>query len=93
MVSSFDAGVKFQVPSKLSVSVPLLAVRLLTVSVSLSSSLALPSNSAAVMTRTPLSSAIAVNVTSLVVGASLTGVISKDALPVVIVEPSPSLML
>ncbi len=44
-------------------------------------SLALPNNSAWVITRAPLSSAIAVRVTALVVGASLTVVRSSVAVP------------
>ena len=52
---------------------PLAIARLLTLKVLLSVSAALPSNCAVVITRAPLSSAIATRVTGLVVGASLTG--------------------
>ena len=46
-----------------------------------STSLALASSSAWVISRAPLSSAIAASVTGVVVGASLTGVMSRVALP------------
>ena len=53
----------------------------LTVSRFPSTSVALPISSAVVITRTPLSSAIGARVTGVVVGASLTGVSSRVALP------------
>ena len=72
-------------PSSLSSSVPLpLAIdRLSAVRVALSMSLALTNNSAWVITRAPLSSAIASSVTAVVVGASLTGATSMVSTSVV----------
>ncbi|MNT95787.1 hypothetical protein D3C72_2377350 [compost metagenome] len=63
-------------------------LRLVAVRVGLSMSLALASSSAWVIRRTPLSSAIAVSVTGAVVGASLTGVMSRVAEPLAVRSPS-----
>ena len=60
------------------------------VSESPSTSLALASSSAWVMVRAPLSSAMAVKTTGVVVGASLTGVMSSVALAATVSVPSPS---
>ena len=65
----------------MSTRVPAEAVRPLTVRVFPSTSAALPISSAVVITRRPLSSAIGARVTGVVVGASLTGVRSRVALP------------
>ena len=60
---------------------PLLIVNPVAVKALPSTSVALARSSACVIRRTPLSSAIAVNVTGVVVGASLTGVMSSVAVP------------
>jgi hypothetical protein len=75
-VSSSSAGVLVQVPSPLSCSEPLPEVmaRFTAVRVSPSTSVALAKSSAWVISRGPLSSAIAASVTGVVTGASLTGV-------------------
>ncbi|MNF98713.1 hypothetical protein D3C84_815840 [compost metagenome] len=77
-------------PSPLSTSAPLpLAIcRLVALSAGPSTSLALASSSAWVMTRAPLSSAIAASVTGAVVGASLTGLMSRVAEPLAVRSPS-----
>ena len=61
------------------IPLPLLMTKLTAVNASPSMSLALLNNSAWVMTRTALSSSIAAKVTGLVVGASLTGLMSSVA--------------
>ena len=88
-VAAFGTGVKVQVPLPLSTREPLPAemARLLATSVLLSISPALPSSWAWVMTRAPLSSAMAASVTALVVGTSLTGVMSRLALPATVALP------
>ena len=88
--SSFNAGVYAQVPLPLLVKLPapVLITKPVAVSAEPSTSLAFASNSACVIIWLPLSSAIAVSVTGVDAGASLTAVISKLALPVVNKPPS-----
>ena len=77
-------------PSPLSdiAPLPVLIVNPEAVKASLSMSLALARSSACVIRRAPLSSAIELNVTGVVVGASLTGVISSVAIPATLSAPS-----
>ncbi|MCY1301496.1 hypothetical protein D9M70_511100 [compost metagenome] len=72
----------------INVPLPALICRSVAVRAGPSTSAALASNCAWVIRRAPLSSAIAVRVTGVVVGASLTGVISRLALPAALSEPS-----
>ena len=74
-------------PLSTKVPEPLLMVKPIAVKL-LSTSVALASNCAWVIKRTPLSSAMAAKVTGLVTGVSLTGLMVTEAVPPTVNEPS-----